>query len=302
MPTFTDWPDGKRHKISYAQHLINMRAKAGNPMTLPPPPVGTYDPSIDYNASAARRGYDQTFNDAQTLFERGGQDYGLDLGDLTRSRDYSLADLLTRQNRLEEDFKSAGENVGRQYGILGRRVAENAARQGVTSAGILEQSNAVRNENKARDDRELETQRARGLQEIGTARDRTNTAFAEGKTRLDLGQARQFGGFGGFEMINPLTGRPEFGSLLTSLTRAGTENNAYQTAAEGQRAQQAADRGYVSPLTKAQPGAMYIGGTPVTPQMWQSGLLLEALTGGKPASSARPAKPRFRPFQPSWGR
>jgi hypothetical protein len=66
---------------------------------LGPPPVGTYDSALDYNASSANTGLKQLQNDANTAYEQGQQDYGLNLGDLTRGRDNSLAeDLGTRTN------------------------------------------------------------------------------------------------------------------------------------------------------------------------------------------------------------
>jgi hypothetical protein len=71
------------------------------------------------------------------------------------------------------------------------------------------------------------------------------------QTGLDLGNARQFGGFNGQTILNPLTGQPEFGSLLTSLTRAGGENNAFQTASAGQRVAGAQANGYIAPAPVA---------------------------------------------------
>ena len=278
---FYDWPDGKGHSISYAQHLINERAKAGNPLTLPDPPKGTYDPAIDYNADASQRGYDQLFNDAQTRFEHGQQDYGLNLGDLTRSRDWSLADLGTSKTRLGEDYQHQTNLLGRQYGILGNRQAEGAAQRGVTSAGLLGKSAQTRANNQALDQFSLDRSRNRGLEDIGTQTSRTNTMFDQGKLRLDLGNAREFGGFNGANMINPLTGQPEFGSLLTGVTRAGAENTSFQAAMSGQRAQQAAAGGYVSPLlSPVAGGSISIGNTPLTGQMHQQGVLLEALVRG----------------------
>lgn len=275
---------------------------ASGPLTLPPPPVGTYDPGIDYNAQASQRGYDYAAHDAQTAYEQGQQDYGLNLGDLTRQRDYTLSDLLTgrtrtfedldtSKTRLNQDYGFQTSELGRQYGILGRQQAERAAQQGITSQGLLRKSQQVRGENQKREQGQLDLSHNRGLEDIGTARTRvgedyttnvgrTNTAFQQGKTRLDLGNARTFGGFNGQTILNPLTGQPEFGSLLTSLTRAGAENAAYQGYSGTLRAQQAADMGYVSPLTQPDPkNPVSIGGQRVTPQMWQNGLLLDALLG-----------------------
>lgn len=290
---YNDWGDGKWHSKSYADHLAAERAKAGNPLSLPDPPVGTYDPAIDYNAQAADRGYNATVNDAQTQYEHGQQDYGLGLGDLTTGRDRSLADLLTGETRLNEDYGLQTKELGRQYGILGRQQAEHAAQQGVTSAGLLGKSAAVRAENQGRDQAGLNLTHDRGLADIATNRTRVGEDFTRGKLGLDLGNARQFGGFNDQTIINPLTGQPEIGSLLTGVKRAEFENDAFQKASSGQRAAGAQAMGYVSPLT--QPirhtngeGTVYIGNTPLTPQQYQSGMFLDALLGS--AKKKAPAK------------
>lgn len=216
--------------------------------TLGPPPQGTYDRALDYNSSAAQRGYNQTFNDAQTAYEQGQQDYGLGLGDLTRSRDYNLQDLGTSQDRLQGDYGINNAELHRGYEILGHQQAEGAAQRGVTSAGLLGKSAATRNANLGWDQNKLDVGLARGLQDVRTQRDRTNTAFDQGKTRLDLGNVRAFGGFNGNGLLNPLTGQAEAGSLLTGTQRAFTENDAYQGGILGQKIQQAQQGGYQSPL------------------------------------------------------
>lgn len=284
---FTDWPDGKKHSISYAQHLASMRAANGNPLTLPPPPVGTYDPGIDYNASAAQRGYGQTANDAQTAFEQGQQDYGLGLGDLTTGRDRNLADLGTGHDRATQDYFQAYKDTAHNYGILGHQQAQAAAHQGVQSAGLLAQSAAARAGNMRREEDVLDTNYRRGSEDFNTGVGRVNQDFTRGKLGLDLTNARAFGGFNGQTINNPLTGQPEFGSLLTQLTRAGGENTEYQSFAGGQRAQQSAANGYVSPLLNTIPGA-YIGKTPVTGQQYQGGLLLESMLRASAKQQGKP--------------
>lgn len=261
---FHDWPGGKAHSISYADELARRRAAAGNPLTLPAPPVGTYDSAIDYNAGAANRGYGQAQNDAQTQFEQGQQNYGLDLGALTQGRDRTLADLLQQKT-----------DVGHQYGILGRQQAQAAAQHGITSQGLLGESAQIRSQNEQHD-----------LAPIDLASQRAGQDFTQGKTLLDLNNARQFGGFNGQSILNPLTGQPEFGSLLTGLTRAGAENTAYQTGLAGQAAQGAAANGYVSPLLSPTGGGVSIGRTPLTGQQYSNKLLLDALLGGRPRSAA----------------
>jgi hypothetical protein len=214
---------------------------------LGPPPVGTYDPAIDYNAAGANRGYEQTRDDAATAYEQGQQDYGIGLGDLTRGRDRSLADLLTGEGRLKEDYGTQSQDRIRQFDILGRQQGERAAQQGVTSQGLLRKSEVVRDQNAKLVQSGIDTAYNRGVQDIGTSRTRVGEDFDRGKLGLDLGNARTFGGYGGNVINNPLTGAPAFGSLLTSLTRAGGENNAFQTYSAGQRSSQAAAGGYVAP-------------------------------------------------------
>jgi hypothetical protein len=217
------WADGSWH--SKPQATTNPPKGVERPSALPPPPVGTYDPSIDYNAGASQRGYDQFAGDAQTGFEQGQQDYGFGLGDLTTSRDRRIADLAAQK-----------ADVQRQFGILGHQQADHAAQQGITSEGLLGRSAAIRAANEAHD-----------VAPIDLATTRAGEDFTRGKTGLDLANARQFGGFNGQTILNPLTGKPEFGSLLTSLTRAGGENNAFQTASAGQRVAGAQANGYIAP-------------------------------------------------------
>jgi hypothetical protein len=140
---------------------------------LGPPPVGSYDSALDYNAAAASRGLGQTQNDANAMVRAGNQ-----------SREQGQLDL--------------GHN--------------------------------------------------RGLEDIGTNRVRVGTAFDQGKLRLDLGNSRQFGGFNGNQIVNPLTGKVEAGSLLTGTQRAAIENDAFQGGILGQKIQQAQQGGFISPL------------------------------------------------------
>lgn len=255
------WSDGTWHSITEQRHIQNEAFKnpaapnlaqitGASPYVQPDPPVGTYDPAIDYNASASNRGFGQTVNDAQTAYEQGQQDYTLGLGDLTTGKTRSLADLLTGENRLNQDYGfQTGENQ-RQYGILGRQQSERAAQQGIQSQGLLAKSAQVRGANQARDQGQLDLTHNRGLEDIGTNRTRVGEDFTRGKLGLDLGNARQFGGFNGQSILNPLTNKPEFGSLLTGVTRAGGENNAFQALSSTQRAGQAAQGGYISPMTR----------------------------------------------------
>jgi hypothetical protein len=220
------WADGSWHS---KPQTTGPSKGVERPSPLPPPPVGTYDPSIDYNAGASQRGYDQFAGDAQTSFEQGQQDYGLSRGDIQTQRDRANQDYWTRTHDLE-----------RQYGILGHQQADRAAQQGITSEGLLGKSQAIRAANQSHDQTGIDVANTRAAVDLDRA-----------QTGLDLGNARQFGGFNGQTILNPLTGQPEFGSLLTSLTRAGGENNAFQTASAGQRVAGAQANGYIAPAPVA---------------------------------------------------
>lgn len=248
-------PEAGKRMVAY----YNMGPAKGLPAgmnTGPPPPVGTYDPTIDYNAGGANRGYQNTFDDGRTAYTQGQEDFGVALGDLTRGRDRNLTDIGTAEQRQREDFDLANADTHRQYDILGRQQAGRAAQQGIQSAGLLAQSAQARSANQQRDLDQISLLNTRAMQGFDTARNRTNEDFDRGKLGLDLTNARQFGGAFGNTIINPLTGQPQVGSLLTSLTRAGDENTAFQNYSAGQRAQQAAANGYVPPgMLPAPPGS-----------------------------------------------
>lgn len=258
---YNDWPGGGWHSVPYSQHLQNQRAAAGNPLTLPVPPPGNYDSSIDYSSGAAKRGYQEFGDDAQTQYEQGQEDY---------QNNKNLLGL--NVNRLNADYGTQTADLGHQYGILGHQQAEHAAQAGVTSAGLLAKSAAVRGANQAHDQTAIDLSHTRGLEDINNQRQ-----------QLDLQNARVFGGFNGSIFEDPYTHQPVAGSLLTSLQRAGIENNAYQGGLDQQKISQAQANGYISPLLGLQgTGSSAIGRTPLTKQQWQQGLFLDALLGGRP--------------------
>lgn len=247
-------PDASARWAAYLTGKPFVEKGTPRPETLPPPPPGTYDPAIDYNAGGSQRGYDNTRDDAATSYTQGQENYGLGLGDLTTGRDRNLGDLQTRLNRSVDDYNLATFDNKRQYGILGGQQAERAAQSGVTSAGLLGKSAATRGANQAHDQSILDTAQTRTEQDVASGQNRTNEDFARGKLGLDLDNSRQFGGYGGNTILNPLTGQPAVGSLLTGLTRAGSENNQFQTFSAGQRSSQAASNGYIAPSLLGGPG------------------------------------------------
>lgn len=252
------WSDGSWHSITEAEHqsdvgggtvgignqvltptqyangdLLNamLGKPAGTPIAgyTPPsqaaPPVGTYDPSIDYNAGASQRGYDNASDDAATQYEQGQQAYGLSKGD--------IATALANENA---DYGTQTGNLTNSYRILGDQEAEKAAQSGITSAGILGQSTAVRGANQAHDQSALDTTHSRNV-----------AGLNEDQTKLDLSNADTYGGFNGATLLDSLTGQPVVGSLVTQLTRSGVENQAFQNSSAAERSQQAAAMQYAPP-------------------------------------------------------
>lgn len=242
--------------MPYAAWLSQNRTAAGNPLTLPPPPSGTYDSSIDYSSGAANRGFQQFGDDAQTQFEQGQQDFTHGLGLLDQA-----------QGRVNQDYGTQTADLGHQYGILGHQQAEHAAQQGITSAGLLGKSQSVRDANQAHDQTALYTNATRAGQDI-----------TDQRNQLTLGNARTFGGFNGTLLNDPYTGQPVAGTLLTGLQRAGAENIAYQGGLLGQKISGAQANGYVSPLLKPDSSKYgYVGSTPLNAQQYNAGFGLESM-------------------------
>ena len=108
-----------------------------------PPPYGTYDPSLDQQLRAARRGLGDLINTARQTNARNTED--LNIGDSaitnaggTGSYDTSLADLLTARARGQQDFTAATQERQRQYGILATHQSEQAAAAGVLGGAIAQ--------------------------------------------------------------------------------------------------------------------------------------------------------------------
>lgn len=138
----------------------------------------------------------------------------------TQQHNATLADLLRQEG-----------DVRQNYTVLGHQQADAAAAHGITSAGLLALSAGKRATNQAHD-----------LVPLTAAENAENSNYAH-----------TFGGYNGQTMVDPYTGQPVVGSLVTSLGRAGIENTAYQTGLSGQKVYQAQQGGYVAPsvLTNA---------------------------------------------------
>jgi hypothetical protein len=194
---------------NFLRKFLNAPKKGNqNPLGLPMPPQGTYDPSLDYNSQASALGLQQAQDDAATAYAQGKEDYGVNAGNLLTQHNNNLAD------------------IGRNFTILGHQQADHAAQQGITSPGLLGLSAQKRTANQG-----LET-------------GREDQAYGAQKQALDLGYARQFGGYGGNAVNDPLSGQPVFGLLATQLARAGQGNTLYQQGLNNQKIFDAQQSGY----------------------------------------------------------
>jgi len=196
--------------VNWLKQHGQMPPKKGNqnPLGLPLPPQGTYDPALDYNSQASSLGLQQTRDDAATAFEQGQEDYGL-----------NTQNLLTQRNNQIEDIK-------RNYNVLGHQQADHAAQQGITSQGLLA----------------LSAQKRMGNENFEAGR--VDQGYNQQKQQLDLNYARQFGGYGGNVINDPLTQQPVFGLLATQVARAGDADSKYQHAIDAQKIYGAQQNGY----------------------------------------------------------
>lgn len=191
-------------------------------MALPPPAY--YDPAIDSQERASRRGLAQLLADIALERARGESDLGLARGDLTRERDEALADLLRdyqrqgtqfdwqrqdldrgynrslfdldrdygrgmedsqlSESRLREDYGTALEGLQRQYGLLAGRQAQLASAAGVGSGGVFAAAAQRRAENQAWDRRPIDTSFDRGLADLMTDRSRLTEDYGTTRGRL----------------------------------------------------------------------------------------------------------------------
>ena len=215
-------------------------AKKKNKKKSTRPPAGSYDPILNAQARASKRGLGDLTRDTEQQRERGLEDYNSQTGLLSTGRDRTLADILTGETRAGEDKNRALADLDLQYDRLATRQAEGARVSGVTSQGLLNKSASVRDANETRDQQPILTSFNRAMQDFGTARTRTGEDFNTRSGLLNTDYQRTYG---------------QFGDLTTQLTRAGRENTFFQQDINEQKAYQAAQTGWKAPKPKRKPTA-----------------------------------------------
>lgn len=160
------------------------------------PPAGTYDPLYDAQGRQNQRGYDDLLQDFGISKQRATDDLGISLGNLGQEKANTLADLdtshtrnlaalLTGRTRATEDYQRAGQDLGRQYGVLAHRQTGAARQAHADSAGILAQSLRKRLANQALDQGRLDTSYHRQQADSTTAEQQTNEDYTRGTTRTE---------------------------------------------------------------------------------------------------------------------
>ena len=178
------------------------------------PPLGTFDPALEAQRHASRRGLEDLIQDIQSSegharedlttqlanylrqFQRGGEDLDTtlqrgirDLGlsrtrgieDFTlqgeaveRARGRGISDLTLAGARAGEDFDYAGRKLGREYGMLGSRQAQQINATHQIRGGALAASAAKRAGNQAFEFEPIQRTHSRQLQDITTKQGRLN--------------------------------------------------------------------------------------------------------------------------------
>jgi hypothetical protein len=147
------------------------RRRTFTPYRPPTPPAGSYDPSLDAQLAAARRGLSDLQGQIGTQQARDVTDYAAQQEALGQQAGYNREDLSAAPGSRDfagarsrtEDYNRNVAMLTRQYGQLGRNQLQGANQAGVIRGGALLQSAAKRAENQAIDRQPLDTNYQRFL-------------------------------------------------------------------------------------------------------------------------------------------
>lgn len=248
------------------------KAKAGARRTgrtpLTGPPLGSYDPALDYQLRASQRGLADLVETTRKESQRSRADFRtgrrlsrrqlgrdiFDLGlglrqgeqdtafereglDLSFSR--SLQDLAEARQRGEEDYDRTLANLQREYAAQEFVQAQNAVAQGVDRGGGAAASATIRGANQAYDRQAIDTEHARALEDLARTEDRTRVDYGRDLRALDVnlarlveqvGQQRQRSrqDFGAEARIDRRTFRRGMADRSEKLSRARREQGLYE--------------------------------------------------------------------------
>ena len=180
------------------------RRRTFTPYRPPTPPAGSYDPALDAQLAAARRGLSDLQGQIGTQQARDVTDYAAQLEALGRQTDYNEADLAKQWTRGHadlaqarargtEDYNRNVQMLTRRYDQLGRNQLQATNAAGVIRGGALLQSAAKRSENQALDRQPLDTNYNRFLADNQQQDSRLGEDYATQSQRNEASRTQQLG-------------------------------------------------------------------------------------------------------------
>jgi len=208
------------------------------PYRPPTPPAGSYDPALDAQLAAARRGLSDLQGQIGTQQARDVTDYASQLEQIGRQTDYNEADLSKSwlrgrediyrdRARGGEDYQRNVQMLTRRYDQLGRNQLQATNAAGVIRGGALLQSAAKRSENQALERQPLDTNYNRFMTDSSQAESRLGADYAQQSQRNEAARTGQLGRLAldyspPDPQNNPLGGR-RWQDRTTQLTQAQRE-------------------------------------------------------------------------------
>jgi hypothetical protein len=169
--------------LSWQSAFANPRRSLASKMAFTPfeyptsPPAGTYDPALDAQLEAAKRGYGDLTQDTEQGYQRGQTDYLTSTAEATQARDNSLADTLRARAREGTDYQTQTGLVGRKYRQIGDSQAQQAGQTGQIRGGALAGALAARTENQGIEQGAIDTQHTRFGEDSNTQEQRIHQAY-----------------------------------------------------------------------------------------------------------------------------
>jgi hypothetical protein len=146
--TYAQWKRGDLLRALTAKPTKRAPGGATAPgatRTLIRPPAGSYDPNLDVQERAAKRGYRYTTEDLTRGSEREATDFGLgqenlgrQRGDVQRQYGENLSDLLKARARGSEDYQSNLQTIARNFSQLGNQQAQRGREAGLEGGYALQ--------------------------------------------------------------------------------------------------------------------------------------------------------------------
>lgn len=251
------------------------KSRKFTPYRPPTPPAGSYDPALDAQLAAARRGLSDLQGQIGTQNARDATDYaaqvsrlqeqqGWNSADLSQQLARGQADLGTARTRGTEDYNQNLATLTRNYQQLGNRQLQGAAGAGVLRGGALLQAAAKRSSNQAIERQPLDTNYNRFLADNTQSGQRLAEDYntQSGRNQANLGY--QLGQLALTssppDANNPLGGR-SYQDRTTQLTAAQREQAFFGQDVTAAKAYQAAGAGWDPPQRPANEFVSK-GGTP----------------------------------------